>query len=572
MNILLIYPYFLNPRIHLDEIAAVPMGLYYIGALLKAHGHQVEILNWHNAHDAGGAIQEALIAKKPDMIGFSIVHANRWGAIDIARMAKNILPDVPVVFGGIGATFLWHHLLTHFQQIDYVVLGEGEYTFLNLVSAISNKAPAKAITAIRGLSMRGDQGPFKTEAAPLIRNLDELPPPAQYFDFEHISLTRGCPGRCTFCGSPSFWGRRVRAHSTDYMVAQLDMLSRRGATHFFLSDDTFTLNADRVIDLCQKIIHRGLPFSWQAISKVSAVRDDMLYWMRKAGCTQISYGVESGSPKIREQLCKDIREDQIQKAFDRTVAHGIMARAYFIYGSPEETWETIEQSLALIRRIKPLSAIFYIMDIFPGTAMYDAYKARSGVDDDIWLERIEDKLYFETDDALDWETIKAFGRRLRDTYQQWLPEFAMNIELENHDELLAEQADFLSRLAMTFSHGDYAGIKSTIPAVHVAGSLFQRALDRHADHRAFWGLALVQQQLGDLDGAIATLQQGLVHFPRSPQLNICLGIGYRHKGQYRCALDHLTPFDHDPGAVPHIIGCLNAQGRHQEAEKYQQFR
>ena len=362
--------------------------------------------------------------------------------------------------------------------------------------------------------------------------------------------------------------RRVRAHSTDYMVDQLELLSNRGVTHFFLSDDTFTLKTDLVIDLCRKIIDRGLALSWQAISKVSAVNDDMLFWMRKAGCTQISYGVESGSPEIRAQLCKDIRDDHIVRAFDRTVAHGIMARAYFIYGAPNETWETIEQTLALIRRIKPLSAIFYIMDIFPGTALYESYKARAGVDDDIWLERVEDKLYFETDDTLDAETVKAFGRRLRETYHQWLPEFALQIPLEDNEDLVAEQADFISRLGMTFSHGDYAGIKSSIPSVHVARKLYQQALDHYPDHRAFWGLALVHQQLGDLDDAIETLLQGLRHHPRSPQLNISLGIGYRNKAHYRRALDHLIPHKDDPGAVSHIIACLKALGRHQEAEKY----
>ena len=204
MKILLIYPYFLNPRIHVEEIAAVPMGLYYIGALLKSKGHQVEILNWFNANNSEDAIKEALISKKPDLIGFSIVHANRWGAIDIARLSKEIWPEVPVVFGGIGATFLWRHLLTHFNEIDYVVLGEGETTFLNLVSAVERKAPIKEIAGVPGLALRGAQDVIKTEDAPLIRDLDELPPPARYFDFQHISMTRGCPGRCTFCGSPRF--------------------------------------------------------------------------------------------------------------------------------------------------------------------------------------------------------------------------------------------------------------------------------------------------------------------------------------------------------------------------------
>jgi radical SAM superfamily enzyme YgiQ (UPF0313 family) len=568
MKILLIYPYFLEPRLHVEEIAAVPMGLYYIGALLKKQRHHVEILNWYDAKDSEDAVKEALISKKPDVIGFSIVHANRWGGIDIARIAKQLFPDVPVVFGGIGATFLWEHLLTHFKEIDYIVRGEGEGPFAALISAIENGCLQEAAPDIPGLALRTRHSIVKTADAPMIENLDDLPPPARYFDFQHLSMTRGCPGRCTFCGSPEFWRRRVRFHSADYVVNQLEMLAGRGVTYFYLSDDTFTLNAKRVIELCQKIIHRRLNFSWQAISKVSAVNDDMLYWMRKAGCTQISYGVESGSKKIRQQLCKDIRDDQIQQAFHRTVAHGILARAYFIYGAPGETWQTIEQTLDLIRRIKPLSAIFYIMDLFPGTALYETYKKRFGLDDDIWLERIEDQLYYETDTALDQETVSAYGRHLRDTYNRWLPEFARQIVLIDDDTLLSEQADFLSRLGMTFSHGDYARIDSATHPMTVARDLYHQALARHPDHRAFWGLALLHQQLGARDAAIDMLRQGLRHYPHSQYLNICLGIGYADKGQYKRALSCLTPFKEIPEAIPHIIGCLHALGRHREAEKY----
>jgi anaerobic magnesium-protoporphyrin IX monomethyl ester cyclase len=568
MKILLIYPYFLAPRIHEEEIAALPMGILYIGAMLKSEGHDVRILDWHDAKGADTAIRETLVSRQPDLIGISIVHANRWGGIEIARMAKQLFPDVPVVFGGIGATFLWRHLLTHFSAIDYIVLGEGEHTIARLVKALEDGAATGEIAGLPGLALRSSKGPVRTADAPLIENLDELPPPARYFDFQHLSLTRGCPGRCTFCGSPRFWRRRVRSHSTDYLVDQIALLVERGITFFYLSDDTFTLNAERVIALCRKIIDRGLSITWQAISKVSAVNDEMLFWMRKAGCVQISYGVESGSPEIRKRLCKDIGHDQIVHAFERTVAHGILARAYFIYGAPGESWATIEQTLDLMRQIKPLSAIFYIMDLFPGTALYEDYKARSGVDDDIWLQAIEDLLYFETDPSMDRETVLAFGRRLRESFDRALPEFARRIVLKDDAELYPEQADFLSRLGLTFSHGDYARIQSSVDPGEVAKALFERALQRHPDHRAFWGLALLHQRNGDSTAAMAVLKEGLRHHPHSQQLNICAGIGYANAGQYHQAMAHLSPFDRTPEAVPHIVRCLRALGRHREAATY----
>ena len=446
MKILLVYPYFIDNRINEEDVSAIPMGLYYVGAMLRANGYAVDILNGHNLGRSPHRIYQVLGDKRPDVVGFSILHANRWGGIDIARMVKKVNPGATVVFGGVGATFLWEHLLTHFPEIDYVVRGEGEHTFQELIHFLERKKTT-APMHIDGLAFRKAGKPFKTRDRKPAADLDSLPMPADHFTFQHISLTRGCPSGCTFCGSPAFWKRRVRFHGADYFVTQMERLREKGVTFFFVSDDTFTLNRERVIDICRQIVDRRLDVLWVAISRVDCVDEEMLGWMRRAGCTQISYGVESGSPEIRDRYRKRISDSDICRAFDLTVRFGIMARAYFIYGAPGECDRTIDESLALIRRIRPLSAIFYILDLFPGTALYEDYKRRTGASDDIWLERVEDVLYFETDKALGQKAVLDFGRRLREGYFALLPEFAGQIELVDDPALYALHADFLSRLA-----------------------------------------------------------------------------------------------------------------------------
>ena len=193
---------------------------------------------------------------------------------------------------------------------------------------------------------------------------------------------------------------------------------------FYFSDDTFLINKKRVIDICKEIIERDIKISWFAISRVDLVDEEVLRWMRLAGCTQISYGVESGSEKIRDFLNKNIQTEDIKKAFQLTTRYGILARAYFIYGSPGETMDTIQETIDLIRDIKPLGAIFYLLDIFPGTTLYDIFLKQSGQTDDIWLQKIEDILYFETDPRLTEEMIFAFGRELRSAFHKALPGFA----------------------------------------------------------------------------------------------------------------------------------------------------
>lgn len=562
MKILLIYPYCLEQRVIDHDIKAVPIGLYYVGALLRERGMDVEILNWHDIDKTPKMIEAVLAEKQPDIIGFSILHANRWGGIEIARVAKHLNPDIKIIFGGVGATFLWKHLLSNFLDIDFVVLGEGEYTFLHLVEAIDRgHLSFDDLKEIKGIAFRKDMQVFKTEDAGYINDIDALPNPALYFTFEHVISSRGCPWNCTFCGSPSFWKRKVRFHSPEYFVDQLALLYEKGVRFFYFSDDTFTINRDRVIDICKKILARGLDIRWVAISRVNYVHEEALYWMRRAGCIQISYGVESGSNKIRDLLNKNIGLEEIKRAFALTVSYGILARAYFIYGCPGETWQTIRETSKLINEIKPLSTIFYILDLFPGTKLYEKFVQQTKITDDIWLNRIEDIMYFETDPRLTSEDILAFGRYLRTEFYRNLHNYAASIKLRDDPALYPLHADFLSRLAMTFSHGDYSKIDEIKDKECIAESLFERALDYCPDHRAFLGLAIIRQKQGDMEGAARVASEGLKHFPDSEDLNICMGISCMNLGRYEEALAYFLPFQGTGRYAVYMDACYKGMGR-----------
>ena len=223
MKILLIYPYFIEERVHAEEVASVPIGLYYVGAVLRENHYDVEILNWHHMGDDPEGVRDILNRQRPDIIGFSILHGNRRGGVEIARIAKQIDPAVRIVFGGIGATFLWEHLLRHFEEIDAVVIGEGEYTFLNLVRSVETPG-GPPFEEIKGVAFRKGGRIVRTEAAPPVLNLDHLPIPARYFTYQHVTSTRGCAWNCSFCGSPGFWGRKIRTRSARHFVEELRAL------------------------------------------------------------------------------------------------------------------------------------------------------------------------------------------------------------------------------------------------------------------------------------------------------------------------------------------------------------
>ncbi len=559
MKILLIYPYFIEERIQIEDITVPPIGIYYVGAVLKENNYEVEILNWHAIHKTPEKIEEVLTDKNPDVIGFSILHANRWGGIEIAQIAKQLDPEVKIVFGGIGASLLWEHLLGHFPEIDFVVIGEGEYTFLNLIKWIG-EGDEKPLQNIKGIAFRENGKVVKTEKADLQPDLDKLPIPAKYFAYQHLSSTRGCAWNCTFCGSPEFWGHKIRSRSTDNFLEELELLYEKGITLFYICDDTFTTNKERVIEICRRIIEKNLKITWFAISRANHVNDEILYWMRRAGCTQISYGVEIGSENIRTVLNKKIRTDQIKKAFSLTVQYGMLSRAYFIYGSPGETWDTIQETLDLIHEIKPLSMIAYILDIFPGTQLYADLQKRSHVTDDVWLNKIEGIMYFETDPNLSDELILAFGKKLRTDYYENIHKFVDAIHLVDKEDLHEMHADFCSRLAMTFSHGDYSKIDVIRDKDKIAEKLYKKSLGYYPNHRAYLGLGIVKQKAEAYKESIEVLSEGIEVFPDSKALNVCLGLNYLNLGDYEAALKYFNKFPDSKDALYHAATCYKGLG------------
>jgi len=554
LNILLVNPSCLDLRISGEDARIVPMGLFYIGAQLMEKGFNTEILNLAEAgEDPVGAFKKTLETRKPDVIGFSVINPNRWNAVDCARAARKIHPEAVIVFGGPAPTFLFGHLFSICPEIDYIVKGEGEITFLKLLEALEAGEP---VEDIQGLVMKRDGRIIETPPRPPLENLDTLVHPSTYFTFQHLAMSRGCPGACTFCGSPEFWGnRKVRAHSPEWLAHEMEALAKKGVTHFYMSDDTFTMDKPRVMEFCRLIAQKALSITWAAISRVDCVDEDILGAMRKAGCIQISYGVESGSEKIRKALGKPLDREKIISAFALTKALGILPRAYFIYGSPGETRDTIKESMDLIHTIRPLGAVFYMLVIFPGTFLYRSAKQKGLISDDFWHQRVEDLPWFEIDKNLDFKTVKAFGDSLRAAFYNNLDQFARHLDLVDKKEFYPFHADFLSRLGMTFSHGEYAADPRVKNQEKTAGLLFEQAISLAPDARAFLGLALQKQKTRNFNGAMAVLEQGIAHFPKHKDLNLCMGICLMNQGRFKAALEFFKPLQAFPETRHYIDIC-----------------
>ncbi len=559
-KILLVAPRCLDDRLSAQDAQVTPIGLYYIAALLRENNFDTRLLNLaqadpgnpegHTNPEKPGDTDPVAVFKKeimdhpPDIIGFSVTNPNRINAIECAIMAKKILPSVTVVFGGPAPTFLAEHLFEACPALDVIIPGEGEISFFELVSALENGQNLMEC-GVRGLIVRQNDRIIHTPARPLLNDLDTLVHPSRYFTYQHLAMSRGCPGNCTFCGSPEFWkSRQVRSHCAQWFADEIEALFKKGVTHFYISDDTFTMDKTRVIELCHLILEKKLPITFNAISRVDYIDADILHAMRMAGCIQISYGVESGALSIRKTLGKPILQEKIIQAFELTRSYGILPRAYFIYGSPMETSQTIQKSIDLLTQIQPLSAIFYMLVIFPGTYLYRSAEQKNLVNDSIWHQNIEDLPWFEIDPDLDFEQVKKFGDTLRSAFYRNVHQFARNIDLVDKKELYPFHADFLSRLAMTFSHGEYALDSRVKDAEDTARRLFEKAIVFAPEARAFLGLGMLMQKKRQFHDAVHLLEKGLQHHPGHPDLTICIGTCLMNLGRFKKALAFFEPLDH----------------------------
>jgi radical SAM superfamily enzyme YgiQ (UPF0313 family) len=415
-----------------------PLGLGSIGALLRREGFDATVVNLSSW--SWPRVRRFLAAERPDLIGISTFTFNRHEAMRVASLARAAHPRCLIVAGGPHASHLPHPLLEAYPAIDLVARGEGEATMLEIARAVTRgdlrRPDAKSLAArdvdlgagatvppgLLGLSLRGVAGFIDTPERPVIADLDALPHPAsdprtigveEESQFEFIITSRGCPAACTFCSSPEFWGRGLRFRSARNMIDEVRLLrEKHGVVYLSVRDDTFTVSRKRVVDFCRGLIDSGIDLLWDCQSRVNIVDEERLVWMRRAGCTHIQYGVESGSPRMLQRLNKGITLDEIRAAAALTRRVGLGLSIYLITGIDSETDEDLRSTMRLIEEIRPHDGLVSPLTVYPGTGLYEDAKRRFGITDAFWLES-RDAAYFVRDDPWTRKAVRSLGTVLR---------------------------------------------------------------------------------------------------------------------------------------------------------------
>jgi len=360
-----------------------PLGLGYLAASLITNKYQVKILDCLSYGFGLDQIATEVKSYRPDIVGITTMTHYIKSAVATAKLVKGLNPKIKIIGGGPHAHFDFTNLLQNYN-FDYIVLGEGELTIIELVDQLSgkNKQPLKTI---KGIAYKKQKNIIKTPPRPLIQNLDILPYPARdVVDFDYYIVdqllpkaieivgSRGCSHRCAFCSSAHFW-QMWRARSPENIVAEMKYLSQKypRAKSFLFYDDNFTVNRKRVEQLCRLIIKAGLNrYQWNCQARADQVDADLLKLMKQAGVSKINYGLESASTKIIRNIDKKLKVADIKKAVGLTKKFGIEALVYMMVGNPGESPATIKTSVEFIKKLKPTSSLWSVAQILPGTKLH----------------------------------------------------------------------------------------------------------------------------------------------------------------------------------------------------------
>ncbi|MBL7197448.1 MAG: cobalamin-dependent protein [Candidatus Omnitrophica bacterium] len=364
-----------------------PLGLGYIAAFLKKNGFQVLILEPEAQNLNYETIGKILATEKPDVVGISSATPNFNNAIKLAKIAKKSC-NCKVVYGGVHASALPEFIMNNYHElIDFLVSGEGEYTMFELSVCLKNK---ESPFNVKGLYFYHNGKVIKTLTRPFIKNIDELPFPDRDLIPYHLFkpnmysirykrcfsmlTSRGCPYGCSFCASYLTMGKQYRTHSAEYVIDEMIYLKNKyNAQQLIINDDSFTLDRNRLIKICENMSKKKLNLNFFCFSQINVVDKEILKLMKSAGCYNIGFGVESASSQVLQSMNKKVPLEKCKEVISAANQLGMKTQAYFIFGKEGETAENIKETIQYAIELNPTLAFFNMLVPYPGTKDFNYF-------------------------------------------------------------------------------------------------------------------------------------------------------------------------------------------------------
>jgi anaerobic magnesium-protoporphyrin IX monomethyl ester cyclase len=358
-----------------------PLGLAYLAAMLERDGYPVKIidaeaLGWSWAFFAGQMRKE-----KADLIGmgsYTPTAEKTFRAMKICRPHTRYL-----VMGGPHLSVRKQEIFKECPSLDFGIAGEGDISFPALVRRLDAGAEPGDVP---GLVTRDRFNP----PGNAIGDLDKLPFPARhllhndlYFygplcgmKVTSLLASRGCPYQCTYCDR-SIFGSKWRARSPQNIIDEIEHIVKDLKIHAFaIGDDIFTFNKQWVREICQGILDRGLDVQWKCSTRVDRVDEETLRWMKKAGCSVIAYGIESGNQVTLDYLKKGLTLAQVRQAVEMTHRAEIAIIGYFMLGIPTETFAQAMKTIEFAKELKVDIPGFTFLSSIQGTEFFEEAEAK----------------------------------------------------------------------------------------------------------------------------------------------------------------------------------------------------
>ena len=300
----------------------------------------------------------------------------------VAKALKEAVPGAKVLGFGVYFTMLHREAMENHPFLDFGIVGEPEEGFDELLAALV--AGKTGFSEIRGLLFHGADGAvIETERRPLFENLDVLPHPDRGLlkndryrlphnnrPFTLVQTGRGCPFQCTYCIVDVYYGRRVRKHSVEYIMAEVrECVEKYGIDEILFWEECFTLDHKFVLAVCDAIMKSGLKFHWAATTRVTSVDPEVLAVMKKAGCYLLGLGIESSSQTILDLAHKKQKPEDARRAVRLCKEAGILTMGHFIFGLPGESLETAEETIRFMLSLGLDFMQCYCAVPYPGTEL-----------------------------------------------------------------------------------------------------------------------------------------------------------------------------------------------------------
>ncbi|MEW6222075.1 MAG: radical SAM protein [Candidatus Hadarchaeota archaeon] len=350
-----------------SEAAWPPLGLLYLGTILKNSGHEVKVIDNGKSQLPLKNLVERVKKEEPGVVGVGVLTPTFKQGTKISEAVKAELPDTKVVFGNYHATYTYDRILMKYPSVDYVVLGEGEMSFQALVDSLEKGHDAKKIP---GLAYRNNGGVAQGPQRRLIDNLDDLPVPDRSLleeeyrseimgvlgssgRFTTVLTSRGCPYNCRYCACAAFSLRRTRFRSPEAVVAEIEQLYREGYEEVGFVDDNLLVNRKRMEKICEMLKERKIEISYWAEGRVDEASRKVLKKFADVGCKTMYFGIESGSQKVLNFLGKNTTPDMARIAMKNCKDGGIEnVIGSFIVGAPIETAADVQQTFDFAKGLK----------------------------------------------------------------------------------------------------------------------------------------------------------------------------------------------------------------------------